>query len=106
MTTNKPKVVAYTRTGALASILPHPWRLPIVSDWSPMYSDALIRLSDYEELQAECEQLRKDAEKYRWLTAANSGPIGIVIYDEDGGIDVAGPQADEVIDAAMAGGSQ
>lgn len=53
MTTNKPKVVAYARTGALASILPRPWRLPVVSDWSPMYSDALIRLSDYEALQAE-----------------------------------------------------
>jgi len=67
MTTQKPKVVAYARTGALARILPHPWRLPVVSNWSPLYSDALIRLSDYEALQAECEQLLKDKARLDWL---------------------------------------
>lgn len=27
----------------------------------------LVRLNDYKVLQAECEKLRKDAERYRWL---------------------------------------
>lgn len=27
----------------------------------------LVRLCDYEALQEECERLRKDAERYRWL---------------------------------------
>ena len=73
MTTNKPEVLAWR------------WRKPIVngqgetvgdSDWeyaaTPDFlswwtNDPLIRLSDYEALQAECEELRSDAARYRWL---------------------------------------
>lgn len=29
--------------------------------------EPLVRLSDYQKLQAECDQLRKDAERYRWI---------------------------------------
>lgn len=73
MTTNKPEVLAWR------------WRKPIVNDqgetigasaWEygaapgflPWWTnDPLIRLSDYEALQAKCENLRADAERYRWL---------------------------------------
>lgn len=68
MTTNNPEVVAwYTPTTRDT--------LPVVAlnDRSPR-GEPLIRLSDYERLQAdherlqaECEKLRKDAERYRWL---------------------------------------
>ena len=49
MTTNKPKVVGLEVTAHSSS--------------------PLIRLSDYEALAAECEKLRRDAERYRWLRA-------------------------------------
>lgn len=73
MTTNKPEVVAWR------------WRKPVVNDqgetvgataWelgdAPEFlpwwtNDPLIRLKDYETLQAECEKLRRDAERYRWI---------------------------------------
>ena len=73
MTTDKPEVLAWR------------WRKPIVngqgetvgdSDWeyaaTPEFlpwwtNDPLIRLSDYEALQAELEELRSDAARYRWL---------------------------------------
>lgn len=61
MTTNKPEVVA--------------WYLPSSKTTVPVVSlsarngngQPLIRLSDYEALQAECEKLRKDASQYRRL---------------------------------------
>lgn len=42
-----------------------------------------IRLSDYEALQAECEKLRKDAERYRWLRDPCSGAERVVFYSRD-----------------------
>lgn len=131
MTTNKPEVVAWR------------WRKPVVNDrgetvggvWklggSPAFlswwtSEPLVRLSDYEALQAEndrlrehlqslidqttplepepdnpmwsrriqldkviaerdslraeCDQLRKDAERYRWLRDPCSGAERVVTY--------------------------
>ena len=87
MTTDKPEVVAWR------------WRKPIVngqgetvgdSDWElddtpgflPWWTnDPLIRLSDYEALQAECEELRADAARYRllrdndWHADKDLGPV-------------------------------
>lgn len=104
MTTNKPEMVAYARTGALGRILPRPWRLPVVSDWSPMYSDALIRLSDYEALQAECEQLRKDKVRLDWLADPDNA-IGNVELPEKAVLEnVHCLRA--AIDAAMEGGEE
>ena len=60
--------------------------------------EKLIRLSDYEALQAEGESLRKDAERYRWLRDGNkeenSEAIIIAIHHY-------GDEWDEMIDAAM-----
>lgn len=117
MTTNKPEVVAYARTGALGRILPRPWRLHVVSDWSPMYSEALIRLSDYEALQAECEKLRKDAERYRRLRIGDIDDIAVVrgLGAMDYGMSVVidtyseeidGDVLDAAIDAALAKGER
>ena len=68
-----------------AEVVAWRWRKPVVNDqgetvgataWElsdtpgflPWWTnDPLIRLSDYEALQAECENLRKDAARYRWL---------------------------------------
>ena len=63
MTTNKPEVVAIkdSDVGGLIELKPVS-RLP--------HGTRLIRLSDYEALQAECEKLRKDAERYQWLRDA------------------------------------
>lgn len=75
MTTNKPEIVAWR------------WRKPVVNDqgetvgataWElsdapgflPWWTnDPLVRLSDYQRLQAECDQLRQDAERYRFIRA-------------------------------------
>ena len=44
------------------------WELSDAPGFLPWWTnDPLIRLSDYEALQAECENLRKDAARYRWL---------------------------------------
>lgn len=48
MTTNKPEV-------------------SVVYSLRTDESDKMVLLSDYEILQAECEKLRKDSERYWWL---------------------------------------
>lgn len=73
--TNKPEVVAWRwrkpvvndqgeTVGATA------WKLGDAPEFLPWWTnEPLIRLSDYEALQAEFKNLRKDAERYRWLRA-------------------------------------
>lgn len=63
---------------------------------------AYHRCSEYrkelEALQAECEELRKYAERYRWLRSVPSGPEAQrIVNNTPEGMDTA-------IDAAMAGG--
>lgn len=70
MTTNKPEVVAYhhinkENPGHRGVSLHHDASCTSTS----ASTEPLIRLSDYEALQAECEKLHKDADRYRWLRA-------------------------------------
>lgn len=71
MTTNKPEVVAWSNELHLSRLkmeVPHTGSGFKAKGQEEVYfHTALIRLSDYESLQAECAKLRKDAERYRWL---------------------------------------
>lgn len=97
MTTRKPKVVAY------ATHHDEPLLFPSKTE-AAMYCDAgeeplaLIHISDYEALATECEKLRKDAERYRWLRSVPSGPEAQrIVNNTPEGMDAA-------IDSARAGG--
>lgn len=67
MTTNKPEVVAWYYKHATREHLKRLMYRPMHKVGENYEEIELIRLSDYETLQAECEKLRKDAERYRWL---------------------------------------
>jgi|SRR5690625_3085572 len=97
MTTNKPDVVAWLNETWLSATQCR----QAVHDWEDddLVVTPLVRLSDYEALQAECEELRKDAERYRWLRADNA------YFPEENYIR-GGQELDAAIDAAMAGGDQ
>lgn len=95
MTTNKPEVVAYHHSNKTnpdirgVSLFHDPNRISKYEITEP-----LIRLSDYEALQAENERLRKYAERYRWLRSVPSGPEAQRIVNNtpegmDAAIDVA-----------------
>lgn len=113
MTTNKPEAVAYRYTASRSfgkrnrkwhyqDSFPHAANRE-VAEIGQM--EELIRLIDYEALQAECEKLRKDAERYRWLRDPCSGAERVVMYgrgDYGRGL-MAYTMLDEAIDAAMAG---
>lgn len=99
MTTNKPEVVAWLHSvrqdsDVITDKVRHVWGTPRGSMGE--YTEPLIRLSDYEALQAECEELRKDAARYRWLRDAN---INTLPYDNHG----MGPEFpyDDDLDAAI-----
>lgn len=99
MTTNKPKVKRFnilTYQGAIQS-----------------QGAMCVLASDYDALQAECEKLHKDAERYRWLRDrgfgfahddANQGICvsrwGVWPFDTSEGFSF---WADAAIDAAMEG---
>lgn len=62
MTTNKPEVVAWTNSVFLARLreMPHTGAgFKAKGQEESGFRDGLVRLSDYEVLQAECEKLRK-----------------------------------------------
>lgn len=128
MTTNKPEIVAYLHSDKED---PKHKGVSLHYDMSYTYplvnTEPLIRLSDYEALQAdrdqqynmkvkarkqrdevttklsalytECEKLRKDAERYRWLRDGNN------VEDYSEAISIAlhhyGDEWDEMIDIAM-----
>ena len=60
------------------------------------------RLAENEALQAECEKLRKDAERYRWLREHGrySGKV-LVDHADMGRVLRIEKQLDEIIDAEM-----
>jgi len=67
---------------------------------------ALALLAEIDQLKAENEALRKDAERYRWLKSRpfrcpTSGP-DLAVWDDHCGDAVRGNEADRAIDAAMA----
>ena len=69
MTTNKPPIAAWAPSTALHKLESRHNNAPcILTDGPAEFNDvALVRLADYEALQAECEKLRKDAARYQWL---------------------------------------
>lgn len=71
MTANNPKIAVH-RYKERPDDLRSAWLYTRRGGHVPMghHGEALIRLSDYKALQAECEKLRQDAERYRWLRMA------------------------------------
>lgn len=61
MTTNKPEVKRYNMT---TDKYDHP--VPYETEHGQW-----VKYSSYKALQAECEKLRKDAERYQWLRMAD-----------------------------------
>ena len=61
-----------------------------------------VLYEDYEALQAECEKLRKDAERYRWLREHGrySGKV-LVDHADMGRVLRIEKQLDEIIDAEI-----
>lgn len=105
MTTHKPKVFRFHCHGHNA---------PAYSCNRPDdNSGEYVRLSDYEALQAECEKLRKDAERYRWLSQRLVGAsfdwddegMTILAFEMPDGVSI-GADCDKNIDTAMQEDSQ
>lgn len=96
MTTNKPGIEIYEPSEKGVTAM----RKASLRNTGP---DRYVRLSDFETLQAECERLRKDAERYHWLrdgnNVENSEAIRIAIHHY-------GDEWDKMIDAAMQGDNQ
>lgn len=91
MTTNKPEAVAVMyRDGSVLT----KQECGIAFNTCCNVETPLIRLSDYEALQAECEKLRKDAERYRWLRSVGREQPKVVAYNAEAALDCA-------VDAAM-----
>lgn len=78
MTTNKPEVfeVYRTRQGTLENV---------------------VLLAEYEALQAECEELRKDAERYRYIKKGNQW----VVAATKTGFHLDGEELDDLMDSEM-----
>ena len=76
MTTNKPEVVAWMKPApptmnSVDSVITAKERRGASRMTLAGHNIALVRLSDYEALQAECEALRKDAGRLDFLDARN-----------------------------------
>ena len=108
MTTNKPEVVAWRWRKPVVNdqgetVGETAWKLSDAPEFLPWWTnDPLVRLSDYEALQAECESLRKDAERYRWLRDPCGGAEHVIFYsrgDYGKGL-MSGVMLDEAIDHA------
>lgn len=109
MTTNKPEVVAYRHVNKEHPTLRGVSLFQDPSCYNELVEvEALIRLSDYEALQAECEKLRKDAERYRRLRIGDINDIAVVRglgamdYGMSAVIDTYSEEIDgDVLDAAI-----
>lgn len=112
MTTNKPEVVAYRYTASRSFGKRNPkWHYQESFPHAENRKveeigrlEKLISLSDYESLQAECEKLRKDAARYRWLRDScidNSESAYIGVWHEESGRYVDTFIDREAIDAAI-----
>jgi hypothetical protein len=63
-------------------------------------------LKEIEQLKAENEALRKDAERYRWLQHGHSGYIEVVEWIGPHATGMIGEDLDALVDGAMAKGVQ
>lgn len=95
----KPEVVAWAPSTALHKLASRHNNAPcILTDTPAEFNDvALVRLSDYEALQAECEKLRKDAERYRYIKKGNQW----IIAATQTGFQIDGEDLDDLIDREM-----
>lgn len=59
--------------------------------------DKMTHLSDYEALMAECEKLREDAERYRYIKKGNQW----IIAATQTGFQIDGEELDDLIDSEM-----
>ena len=92
MTTNKPEVKRYdcTSGGAQHCYGCYTMKEGELGDY--------VEWEAYEALQAECEKLRKDAERYRWLRDGNDEEDSEAIHIA---VHYYGDMWDEMIDVAM-----
>lgn len=113
MTTNKPEIVAWFKPASDATLNSVD---AVITDRSMKdrpeistmgFTEPLVRLSDYEALQAECEKLRKDAERYRALRSMHwyDSPLAVVcnpkVAIKPGSDCPSVERLDAAIDAAM-----
>lgn len=115
MKTNKPETAQQmdARAEFEAWITSPPYEKPVdvnpeSSAWPGQYRAYEVQLAweAYQAGRAECEELRKDAERYRWLREAHTAhPINLTICSaNDWGLKPwSGDDPDAAIDAAMAG---
>ena len=98
MTTNKPEVLAYHHINKESS---EHRGVSLRHDASCIATlirtEPLSRLSDYEALQAECEKLRKDAERYRYIRKGNQW----IVAATQTGVHLDGEVLDELVDSEM-----
>ncbi len=104
MKTNKPEVVCHAVKAVGAPVtLKFIVREDIADEYMntlserhPVVSSSpLIHLSAYEALQAECEKMRMDAERYRFIRDAEELPMNLMR------LEMIGDVMDSAIDAAM-----
>lgn len=118
MKTNKPRVVCHEVKAVGAPVtLKFIVREDVADEYMSTLSEShpvvssspLIRISDYEALQAECESLRKDAERYRWirlqvgvqLTGSQAYPASPYLLASPPAGESVAESTDSAIDAAM-----
>lgn len=72
----------------------------------PLVNPEVVLSSDYDALEAECERLRLDAERYRWLRKMHESQYGLTLTIARVGMmeltGWSGDDPDSVIDAALA----
>src|SRR5690554_4607010 len=91
MTTSKPEVKRYDCTSGGRS---HCYGCYAMTETEDGY---YVSAEDYEALQAECEKLRKDAERYRYIKKGNQW----IIAATKTGFQVDGEDLDDLIDSEM-----
>lgn len=96
MTTNKPEVVAWkvrdeifhSKEDAVEASAFHSRHCDL---------EPLIRLSDYEALRDECEELRKDAKRYHYIRKGNQW----IVAATQTGAHLDGEVLDDLVDSEM-----
>lgn len=97
MTTNKPEVMGYA---VKRDLYPHERQdLHYIMQPTPdeNFTVPLIRQYEYEALQTECEELRKDAERYRYIKKGNQW----IVATTQTGAQLDGEVLDDLIDSEM-----
>lgn len=85
-----------------------PFEMAMESELSrrQFHSIAQALMAERDQLKAENEALRKNAERYQWLREARSGYIEVVEWIGPHATGMTGEDLDALIDAAMCKGEQ